>query len=128
MANWYGMSRSNYFRVKDEAAFRAAMIDVGAHVETNKDGLFAVFGDDEGYWPSYNGETDEEFDFTEKVAPHLADGEIAVFITVGNEKARYGTGCAIAFDNTGEAESLDIDRIYELAEQRWGKRPTEASY
>lgn len=128
MANWYGMSRSNYFRVKDEAAFRAAMIDVGAHVETNKDGLFAVFGDDEGYWPSYDGDTDEDYDFVDKVAPHLADDEIAVFITVGNEKSRYGTGVAEAFNNKNEREVVDIQEIYHNVAERWGVVTTEASY
>lgn len=128
MANWYGMSRSNYFRVKDEAAFRTEMEKYDVEVIADKDGLFGLLGDDEGYWPSCVTETEEDFDFIDKVAPHLADGEIAVFVTVGHEKSRYGTGYAVAFNNKGEAEDLDLSLIYAFAEQRWGKRPTEASY
>lgn len=128
MANWYGMSRSNYFRVKDEAAFRTEMEKYDVEVITDSEGRLGLLGCDEGYWPSFDADSYDELDFTEKVSTHLADGEIAVFMTVGNEKARYGTGYAIAFNNKGETEDWCLDRIYDFAEQRWGKRPTVAEW
>jgi len=49
-----------------------------------------------------------------------------VFMEVGAEKLRYCNGYAIAVHSNGEYETLNLDRIYDFAEQRWGKRPTVA--
>jgi hypothetical protein len=38
MANYYGTARTNYFRVKDEAKFRAWIITFGGGVEIVHDG------------------------------------------------------------------------------------------
>jgi hypothetical protein len=63
-----------------------------------------------------------------EIAEFLIDGEIAVFMEVGAEKLRYCNGYAIAVHSNGEYETLNLDRIYDFAEQRWGKRPTVAEY
>ena len=136
MANWYGTSRSNYFRVKDEKAFTAFVGSLSLDHWTNKDGLHAVAPDgaNDGYWPSQiwhedeDGEDYKDIDFVDELAPHLADGEVAVLMTAGSEKLRYVTGCAVAVKNDGSYVSIDIDDIYNLAFLKWGIEPTRAMY
>ncbi len=119
MANWYGTARSNYFKVKDTAAFKAEMAKYDVEVlepsgEEGRLGLLSTCPDN-GDWPSYNADTDEDFEFWQVVAPHLADGEVAVLQTIGAEKARYLTGHAVAINNTGTECWVNIDDIYAKA-------------
>ena len=134
MANYYASARSNYFRVKDSQAFEAWVNSVGNLGIFTKDNagetLYAIYdnGGDSCGWPSYNFDEDTEIDLTADLAEHLVDGEVAVLIEVGAEKLRYLVGCAVAVNWKGEVEWLNLDRIYDLAEERWGVRPTEAIY
>ena len=127
MANWYGASRSNYFKVKDAAAFEAKMAALGVGVVTSQDGALAVLGSDEGYWPSCDPNTDEDIEFIELVAGYLADDEVAIFITSGAEKLRYISGYATAVNNKLETRDVNLNDIYKLAEEL-GPNVTEASY
>ena len=136
MANYVATARSNYFKVKDPEAFKSWVANCpNVGLISKDDGTFAVYSDDpdSGSWPNYRfdeetGDYDEEFDFFAGVAEFLVDGEIAVFMEVGAEKLRYCNGYAIAVHSSGEYEALNLDRIYDFAEQRWGKRPTVAEY
>lgn len=136
MANYVATARSNYFEVKDPEAFKSWVANCpNVGLISKDDGTFAVYSDDpdSGSWPNYRfdeetGDYDEEFDFFAGVAEFLVDGEIAVFMEVGAEKLRYCNGYAIAVHSNGEYETLNLDRIYDFAEQRWGKRPTVAEY
>lgn len=139
--NWYGSSRSNYVRVKDPSAFRRQMeeIDVTVGTEVAPDGgtLFAVFAP-EGQWPrvpSNNGPpvpgeeeltAEDDLDFLEILAAHLADGEVAVVQIAGGEGSRSVSGAAIAFTNTDDRVVIDLDDIYQLAKDRFGVEPTRA--
>jgi hypothetical protein len=125
MADFSGDARSNYFAVKDEAAFRAliAKTDLGIFEGTAENaGKLAVHASnaDHGTWPSmyYDEEQEEEvtFDMVDLIQPHLADGEVVVLMEVGAEKMRYLGGWALAFDNTDrEPVRVALDDIYELA-------------
>lgn len=42
MADWYGTSRSNYFRVKDKEAKELALFEAGAHVFSEHDADYVV--------------------------------------------------------------------------------------
>lgn len=136
MANYVATARSNYFKVKDPEAFKAWVKGCPADMGfiSGDDDTFAVYSDDpdSGSWPNYrwNEETEdyEEFDLFAEIAEFLAEGEIAVFMEVGAEKLRYCNGYAVAVHSSGEYETLNLDRIYDFAEQRWGKRPTVAEY
>jgi hypothetical protein len=126
MANWYGSSRTNYFRVKDADAFRAAMKDYEIDVWTphqpdiDEPNMFALGSKTEdGGWPSYDLETDTDFEMIEKVWPHLAEGEVAVFQTIGAEKRRYLTGYAEAVNHKGKRVAVSIEDIYALAKRRF---------
>lgn len=120
MANWYGTSRSNYFRVKEEAAFRqwADNLHLGIFEHDQDHGLFAIHpGDwcDNGSWPSCDLETDEEIDIADQLSKHLAEGQVAVLMTAGAEKLRYITGYAIAVNADGDVVSVSLDDIYAKA-------------
>lgn len=131
MSDWYGSARSNYVKVKDPAAFGAAMEGLGITVwPPDRDGrlAFGVQDGDDGGWPSerYNDEAGDwvEFDIFEVVAEHLADGEVAVLQEVGAEKLRYLSGWATAVGSDGETVSVSIDDIYALAKAKLGVNPT----
>lgn len=135
MANWTGMSRTNYFLVRDEQAFRE-WADTLPDVRLVQDGhgAFALIADtDDGSWPAsrYIGPEDAqelEFDIINEIVGFLADGEVAVFVTAGHEKARYATGEAIAINSAGESAFVGINQIYSIAERLLGKRPSRAEY
>ena len=129
MANYYATARSNYFAVRDEKAFRVWTTLLGltilepTHHDKVSDGIprFGIApGDfDEGGWPTsiYHEDTDvcEDIDVAGQLAVHLADGDVAVLMEVGNEKLRYVAGSAVAVNHKGETTSVDIDDIYQAA-------------
>ena len=139
MANYYESARTNYFRVKDIAAFIAFMDTVPGseyHVGKTADSFCVLFTEEGVPNVRYNEEAPddedpyEEFDFMEELAPHLADGSIAVLQGSGAEKLRYVTGYSIAVDNTGKQVSVNIDDIYALAKKEFGEQAevTPAEY
>jgi hypothetical protein len=130
MADWYGQARSNYFRVKDEEAFRLALGEVDIEVYSDSDGRVCLLSEDEyGGWPSwiYGDEEDVEFDLATVVSGHLCDGEVAVLIEVGAEKLRYLTGVAVAVNSRNEVRVINLESIYEVAKDL-GANITVASY
>jgi len=119
MANWYGSSRSNYFRVKDRDAFLQSTERRGLGVfknENNPD-YFAIYSadNDSGSWPSYDLESDTEIDLVAELAQHLPKGQVAVLMEVGAEKLRYLTGVAIAVNPKGRVIDLTLGYIYRKA-------------
>ena len=130
MADWYGSARSNYFRVKDEAAFRKEAAGHGLDVWTSNvegEASFMVTpnGDlgDKGGWPTWYDTDDDgkpiELDIVGALAKHLVEGEIAVLIEAGAEKLRYITGHTTAFNSTGKRVDLDLGDIYSKAARRF---------
>lgn len=125
MATWYGMSRSNYFRVKDEAQFRTWAKNLHLEVFTDSNGRLGFCSDTEdGGFPSWRfkqgAEEDEAIDLPDELAGHLADGEIAVLMSAGHEKACYVSGYATAVNSTGQRFSLVLSDIYEKAAEAFG--------
>lgn len=122
MANWTGLARTNYFRVKDEAAFLEwveAVYNLNVH---QQDGLFMVYAEDG--WPSSRaklpseGDVDDEvdeFDFVDELYRHLADGEVLIGMEAGHEKARYVSGHAFAVRKGDEILTLSIGDSYNMA-------------
>ena len=130
MANYYATARSNYFAVKDESAFREWAARFGltilepTHHDQVADGIrrFGIApsnGDDSGGWPTsiYHEDTGEceDIEVAGQLAVHLAHGEVAVLMEVGNEKLRYVAGSAVAVNHKGETTSVDIEDIYQAA-------------
>lgn len=78
------------------------------------------FGFEDGY-PYLQDEDGNEFgDFAELVSECLEDDSILIFMENGYEKMRYLTGSACAYNNKGETCAVNINDIYELAEQKLG--------
>lgn len=128
MADFEATSRSNYFAVKDAAAFASWCNRIGLHYEKHdKKDLYAVFGDycDHGEWPD---PVEESGEFTDQLMEHLADGEICVLMQVGAEKLRYVAGFTVAFNNKGECVNLSLSEIYDRARVAFGTRPSAAEY
>ncbi len=120
MANWYGTSRSNYFRIKDEAQFRQWVDTRGISIIQSREDptLFAVHPGDstgDGSWPSYDMDADAEVDFLNELSQHLAKDEVAVLLTAGAEKLRYITGEALAVNYEGKVVDLSLLDIYQKA-------------
>jgi hypothetical protein len=132
MANWYGTARSNYFRVKDEQAFRAAFANLEVEIATDAEGRFALLcGTELGSWPSWipgdDNESDTEIDVFEMVAEHLVDGDVAVLMEVGAEKMRYVTGYAVAVNSRNDQRVVSLDSIYTVALEL-GENVSQAAY
>lgn len=138
MANYYGTARTNYFRVKNRKKFKeyvdtipdAVLID---HKDADGRMMYGYYMANEyGSFPSwlYDEETGDEIeiDIVTDIVPHLAKGEIAIFMECGAEKCRYLTGNAIAINSEGKHVSVDINDIYALAAKKLGGVPTRAEY
>jgi hypothetical protein len=120
MADWNGMARSNYFRVKDEAAFRKWAEYLELAVITDSEGRFGVYSKtDDGGFPSQrlseDAEEMEDLDFPDELAAHLVEGSIAILMTAGHEKDRYVSGYAIALNSEGKRVELVLSDIYTKA-------------
>ena len=109
MADMYGATCSNKFRVVDETAFKEWIggyelgWGVQVHViEQHDDGSAdVVIGGDDQYpqpWPKSRSSTEAEHDdenlvewddFARELAGHLAEGATAYIVAGGNEKCRY---------------------------------------
>lgn len=134
MADWTGTARSNYFRVKDPEAFKAAMeryeVRVLERRHPGSDEMYygLVSETESGGWPFYDYETEEDISLWMIVSEHLAFSDVAVFVEAGSERSRYVTGYAVAFDATGRNVRVDLDDIYTKAKEAFGHYPNAAEY
>ena len=130
MANYYGSSRTNYFKVKDEVAFRAMVTKCGFET-VEEQGKFALFPGkySEGGFSYFDEDQDDNIELQDLVIPHLPDDEVVVVMEAGAEKLRYVVGLAYAFDNKGKVVVLSLDKIYSMAAKKWPKGSiTRAEY
>lgn len=130
MANYYGVFRSNRFRVRDPKAFLAWADTIYAlELHHEADGRYLLlqseWSDGAGL-PSTRevGDDDEDLDFITELAGHVAPGAVAVVIEAGSEKLRYLTGLAWAIRGGDRPEDADVERIglddiYEIAADAW---------
>ena len=122
MANWYGASRSNYFKVKDEAKFREWAEGLGLVVIRSQHNpkLVGIHPNDycDGEWPSVP-EEEEDTDRFEQLSKHLVPGQVAILQAIGSEKLRYLTGRAVAVNSRGRQVTVSIDDIYTVAAKKF---------
>jgi hypothetical protein len=134
MANYYEKARTNYFKVKDAAAFQKYLDLFGGIdlVVNEKTGQYALIFDEEVVIPIFYLNDDDEYievDFVSDVAEHLTDDSILVLQAVSSEKMRYLNGYAIAVNSKGEQVTVSIDDIYEMAKEKFGVNEiSKASY
>jgi hypothetical protein len=98
MADYYCVSRTNYFKVKKINDFKKELEDLafcegGLQIWDGKDGRVGL-----GAYGSITTYYDEEADDMHEIFPilqdHLADGEVVILVESGYEKLRYITGFA----------------------------------
>lgn len=125
MANWYGQTRTNYFKVKDEERYQELYGRLMGE-EAVED--FTVKKSDGEHWHAFGSYSDicfyergedgtidydndqvDMYTFYKEIAKILQDDSVFVITCTGAEKLRYLTGyCAVVFpDGTIVEETLD---------------------
>jgi len=133
MANYVPFVRSNYFEVKDGAAFEAFCKKWGVElIRGGKDDtLYGFLGNGEIGLPLcyYDAEKDDyvEGSFMDDLAGHLKEGWVAVVREIGFEKMRYLVGYSVAINSRGQSIEVSLDQIYEDA-KRLGEHVTACEY
>lgn len=136
MANYGGLVRTNYFKVKDEEAFRALVSDiVGDEAEVvliedeDKAGFFGFYCESSlsGLRLDEPDENDCEFNTEsvyDKLASLVADDDAVIITEIGNEKMRYLTAYTVVitsketkFINLSD-ESIKLARTM-LGNENW---------
>jgi hypothetical protein len=132
MANYYSMTRSNYFKVQDKDAFDKWCKQRGLEMieaEMDDGSFLHGFIAEEGITDVYYDDNDEEheYDIFNDLIAHLAEGEVAVVMTIGHEKMCYLSGCAFTVNSNGDTHTIDLNSIYDTA-KKLGNLHTMAEY
>jgi hypothetical protein len=137
MANYVPFMRSNYFAVKNRAAFEQfcksyelRLIEHDKDSPRRTDGtgepLVGFLGPDEGGIPAskFDVEKDDwvDADFFADLAAHVKPGWVAVVQEIGFEKLRYLVGVAVAVNAQGKTVEVSLNDIYTRA-NRLGTHP-----
>ncbi len=128
MATYTGIGRTNTFAVKDVAALKEAVGSLCTVVpENNTQGPGRVTlldnGGESGDWSLYDWDADDEAGpifVPDVIAEHLQDGQVAVFVHVGNERLRYLGGFSVAVHSDGRQVRVNLDGIYDLISTEFG--------
>jgi len=132
--DYYSTGRTNYFKVKDPAAFKSWAQSFGAEIVTNKKqpGCYALLFDNgipDMRQSESTGDELVEFDFFEDLKDHLKGNEVAIYMEAGAEGHRYVNGFATAVCPGKKDISISIDQIYDLAEKKFkNQKITSATY
>ena len=141
MSNYTATARTNYFRVKDRAAFsdwvdsvRYQELSILVHADPQLVGLNATNGDCSGFQIDWQDDDGAEHNLLAELAQHLAEGAVAVLVEAGSEKCRYVTGFAIAVKADPAAEGgfktlkISLGDIYRRVQSEWGCAASQAIY
>lgn len=134
MANYIASARSNYFRVKDRAAFIEELPTSEATVYFQEiegtEHCCILFENGISYWACDEDDEELNIDWAGFFSKHLAEDSVVIFMEAGTEKLRYINGYALAYNAKGEQLSISIDGIYELVTKEWGRKyqVTDATY
>lgn len=128
--DYHAYFRTNYFWVNDASAFLAwvaTLPGVEAHrcEPSAEDTAFGLFSD-RGR-PDFDDD-DNEIEFTKHLSKHLAPGQVAILIEIGNEGLRYLNGQTMAVNSNGATITIDLDDIYARAQQAFGCEMSRAEY
>jgi len=120
MADYFATTRSNYFIVKDIAAFKTWAERRQIEIFENKDhpGKTAIVGCETG-WPVFDDEGDDS-NLVSDLSKHLADNQVAILMEAGAEGLRNVAGLATALDSTGRVVEISLYDIYDLARKTFG--------
>lgn len=131
MAEFKGMARTNFFRVRRRkwdafAAWAKRMELEVCKNNTDRTGrsvcLLAHSGDG---WPCFDpgAMTDqmETTTFSEQIWEFLEPGHVAIMVEAGHEKMTFVGGHAVAVDHKGNEVSLQLSDIEDMARKKWPK-------
>ncbi len=121
MADYIAKSRTNAFKLLDQAARErlgefCERLDVEVYDEP-EGRVCLISNSDHGDWPSWDFQNEDadgnpaEIDWPKVIAPLLAPGSVAIFISVGSEKMRYIDGHAFAVNSDGNVRRLSLSEI-----------------
>lgn len=124
MANYCCTIRTNYFHVKDEAAFRKMMeqvygcedsVDLWEEKDANGNTVFGfgVYGGISGLRDPEDEDEDDDtaYDrFIDRLQQVVADDDAIIIVEAGNEKLRYVVGSATIITSEGY-QYTDIETI-----------------
>lgn len=114
MANYYGTGRSNYFKVKDHGLFVEFCSKYNLEQIYRDGGTGFICTHEDGH-PTTDNESSLLLNWEQELASLLEEGEVAIFMSVGNESKRYVCGVAIAINSSGKVRRIDLDNIYKKA-------------
>lgn len=126
MANWNGIARTNYVKVKDFDALTNFIdglpIEMQPHPKAVNFVSFSPADNDTGDFDHYYADDDgnEECWDWPQIAEHFVEGQVLIVMTVGHEKSHYLTGYASAITWDGRVTDINIDDIYEKAVREFG--------
>lgn len=120
MANWYGIARTNYVKVKDFDALTKFIEGLPIEVQPHPTAVNFV-----SFSPADNDTGDFDHWYPEcwdwpQIAGHFVEGQVLIVMTAGHEKSRYLTGYASAITWDGRVTEVSIDDIYEKAVREFG--------
>jgi hypothetical protein len=111
-------ARSNYFLVKNKRAFKKFVQSVeGLSCKERHDGAMVLFSEERGWRSLYDKDGNPLDDLPDRVAAHLRDGEVAIFLEICAEGMNILFGKAVAVNSKGECVSVSLGDIYTLAKQ-----------
>lgn len=118
MTTYYASARSNYFKVKNPAAFAKALKPYNVRIVAGRNGhkgkvSLQCTGENSWDWCDYDNDTEKSA--VEIIAPHLKKGEVCILMETGAESLRFIVGRAEAFDHTGKYTQIRLQEIYAKA-------------
>ncbi len=138
MANYIPRWRSNYFTVKDLAAFTTWAQSCEADVVKQHDDdpqspvCLVQRKDSESGIPLYRYNTLTEdydlFDFFVELGQHLQSDQVAVVQEIGYENYRYFVGYSAAVNAQGQQLEININDIYKKIQKKWHQTPSLVKY
>jgi hypothetical protein len=132
LADYIAIARSNYFYVKDRAAFNEFCQDNNLEViEDSETGQVGFLRD--GSVPRAANVAGPDGLFREQgfygaLATHLKKGSVAIVMEVGSEKFRYLNGYAVAVNSKGKTVEINLDEIYGRAKRLTSCEITSCEY
>jgi hypothetical protein len=121
MSYFITAARSNYFQVRNVAAFCAAIAGAGLDVEVLEHERLADYvrlkaSFDDGGFPK----GDEGDELVGLLQQHLAPGAVAVLMEVStDDEERFVSGNAVAIAAEGRPVQMNLDDIYRRAARRF---------
>lgn len=139
MSNYTAVARSNYVKIDDLEKVKEALKPFDIKMEEFRDGSgYYAFLETSGkgwYNPTFVSEGDSDnpsLPFIDDIIPYVAEGEVLIFMELGNETKLSGfVGYAAAFCRKGkvvEEYTLDLADIYDIAADRFGKCYDDVSH